>query len=206
MIRNRPIASAAALAVGAAAGWFARGLEATPETARPALAAGCTSAPHTATTAGDTKPQIVVSADGPMVAHAAPPAGAVPWAGTTQRLRSGARCTPPAPLDPAAVLRALELGGDAERFESLLRARADEVPVPASTLQQLVETDPSERVRLAAFESWLEARADHGDALRQTLEAALDATSAAIRSEAKQRLDVLLEMQRVGAQPPQGGP
>ena len=83
-----------------------------------------------------------------------------------------------------------------------LRRRA----VPEQTLKWLYETDASERVRVAAFESYLELRADQLDALRETLEAALYVPSAAIQREAKQRLDVLHEMQRIDALPPHGGP
>jgi hypothetical protein len=109
------------------------------------------------------------------------------------------------PVDAARLLQAIERGSEPERFDGLLRARSDGVTVPEQTLRSLYETDASERVRLAAFESYLELRADPRE-VRQVLEAALYLPGAAIQREARRRLDELHEMERADALGVQGDP
>ena len=134
------------------------------------------------------------------VTNAARPQAAAPDA------QPMASCAPPAPLDAAPYCARSRTAARRSGSKACFARSSDGVLVPAQTLKWLYETDASERVRLAAFESYLESRADQLDALRQTLEAALYVPSAAIQREAKQRLDALQEMQRIDALPPHGGP
>ena len=103
-------------------------------------------------------------------------------------------------------MHAIERGAETERFEGLMKARSAGLLVDERTLKSLYETDASERVRTAAFESFLEWRGDRPAALREALESALYVPSAAIQREAKRRLDELHEMERSDAQAPQGVP
>ena len=75
--------------------------------------------------------------------------------------------------------------------------------VPDDTLKTLFETDASDRVRLLAFDSWLEARADSPDAMRSALQSALYLPSAAIQQEARRLLAQLHEVERNAADSPQ---
>jgi hypothetical protein len=120
--------------------------------------------------------------------------------------QSQAHCAEPAaPVDADRVLHAVAHGSEAERLLGLVQARSEGVAVPEQTLKSLVETDPSERVRIAAFDSYLERRSNRA-ALREALEAALYVPSAAIQREAMQRLAEVREMERSDALPPYGGP
>lgn len=116
-------------------------------------------------------------------------------------------CPEPArPADAASVLHALASGIEAERFAGLVRARAEGVPVGEHILKSIYETDASERVRLAAFESYLALRAGRPDALRAALEVALHVPNAALQRDAQRRLDELRDMERIDALSPQRDP
>lgn len=103
------------------------------------------------------------------------------------------------PAQAKQLLDAIERGGEADRYDGLLRARSDGVSVPDGMLKSLFETDSSERVRLIAFENYLEPRTGNVEAMRSALEAALYVPNGAIQSEAKRRLDELFESERIDA-------
>ncbi len=228
MNRHTTIAWAATAALSATAGWALRGPP-EPAPATPAVAPARTAAP---TPVPDTTPLIVVASDGNatlrveqqplewVLEQIAQQSG---WSDVHERVRAArpgdaaasansaavattVACASPAPPDAAAVLRAVEQGSEAERLEGLMNARAGDLALPEPTLRRLIEHETSERVRAAAFESWLERRGERTDALRRTLEAALYLPSAAIRGEAMHRLSVLQETERLDALPSQGGP
>lgn len=107
------------------------------------------------------------------------------------------------PAQAAAVLQTIRHGSEPDRFDGLLEARSQGVPLSDELLKTLFETDASERVRLAAFETYLESRSgSHGD-MRTALTAALYVPDAAIQREAKQRLEELAESERIDAAAPQ---
>jgi hypothetical protein len=108
---------------------------------------------------------------------------------------------PAAPPDARAepLLRTIERGDEAARHDGLLQARGAGIAVPDETLKTLFETDASDRVRLLAFESWLETRADNADAMRSALQAALYLPSAAIQNEARRLLSQLQDVERIDA-------
>jgi hypothetical protein len=233
---RRTVAFFATVAVSASAGWLARGPDAEAPAAvlaaeqlpAPALPA----APQTVADA----PLIAVASDGNVTlrveqqplqwvldqiamqsgwadihARARP---AMATAGAGPSVASPAPATPAPtscpesarPVDFASVLHALSSGIEAERFEGLVQARAEGVPVAEHILKAMYETDASERVRVAAFESYLALRADRPDALRAALELALYLPNAAIQRDAQQRLDELRDMQRIDALSPQRDP
>ena len=187
MVRYRPVACAAMIAVSATAGWIARGPAPSP-------------APAAATPLVISKRPIADVEVVSRVKEQARPA-------TPAAVEEKVACTPPpAPPDLARTMHAIERGSEDERFDGLMKARSAGMLVDERTLKTLYETDASERVRTAAFESFLEWRTDSPAALREALESALYVPSAAVQRAAKQRLDELLEMERSDALVPQGVP
>lgn len=102
-------------------------------------------------------------------------------------------------IEPAKLLQQIERGSEEQRVQGLLEARSAGVYVPDGTLKTLFETDASERVRLHAFEAYLERQTGNNAALRRTLEAAVLIPSAVIQREAKTRLNELTDMERMDA-------
>jgi hypothetical protein len=127
-------------------------------------------------------------------AHANAPAGAVAAQST---------CTD-APADAARILQTIAQGGDVERFDGLMQARHVSAFVPDDILKTLYENDPSDRVRLAAFEIYLERHSGESATVRKALEAALQVSSAAIQQDARQRLEEVIERDRIDAASSQG--
>jgi hypothetical protein len=101
------------------------------------------------------------------------------------------------------LMQAIQRGSEADRFQGLLQARSDGAAVPDQVLKVLYETDGSERVRLLAFEAFLEPRSGDLAETRRALEAGLYVPSSVIQNEAKRRLDELTEMERADAASPQ---
>ena len=117
-------------------------------------------------------------------------------------LSAGPSCPEPtrtARVESSKLLQEIERGSEEQRVGGLLNARSAGVFVPDATLKTLFETDASERVRLHAFEAYLERQTGDNAALRRTLEAAVLIPSAVIQREAKARLDELTDMERVDA-------
>lgn len=225
MIDTRTFAWAAAVAVAAATGWFARG-QATPVGPAPLRLA---TAPVGAHAAAATTPLIAVSSDGNVTLRVeqqplewvleeiAKQSGrsevrmqktvaSSPSAATDDTAPACDGVTPVPRLPPADVARlmhAIERGSESDRFDGLLQARGDAITVPQATLRTMYETDASERVRLAAFETWLEVNGDRPDATRSALEAALLLPSEALQREARRRLDELNDSERVDPADPQ---
>jgi hypothetical protein len=147
----------------------------------------------------------VAAADGAVAsapaATAWPPAGRAP-----AQADPLVTCAPPPPADPAQVLQALSSADEAERFVALMQAQSDAIQLPDAVLSALYESDPSERVRVAALEIHLAQLADWPDAVRALLEAARHSPSSELRAEAGRRLDELDERARLAALPPAPDP
>ena len=121
---------------------------------------------------------------------------------------TGVECADPVAVPPAQaqqVLHTIQRGGDGERRNGLLQARADGVALPDETLRTLVETDASDAVRLLAFDELLEARSGDAAALRGALEASLYVPNEAVQRESRRRLDELRESERIDANSLQRG-
>jgi hypothetical protein len=118
-------------------------------------------------------------------------------AAPASRPPANAACSAPTlAAPPDDLLRTIERGDEAARHDGLLQARGLGLAVPDDTLKTLFETDASDRVRLLAFESWLEPRAGNADAMREALESAVHLPSAAIQHEARRLLSQLQDVER----------
>lgn len=228
----KTLASAAALALSVGAGWVMRdAILAPPVPAAVAAAKPPRAVAVGATSTLAAQPLIAVASDGNVTLRVEQQplqwvleqiAAQTDWAelkAITGPVRAATSAVASAAVEPAALacpeaappvnaaklLHAIERGAEADRYGGLLMARSENVTVDEQTLKTLFETDASERVRVAAFEGWLQYRADSRDALRQALESALNVPSAAVQREARQRLDELDESDRVDALSMQGG-
>jgi len=193
-----------------AAGWWMRGAE------PPAQPAVPPSAWRAAPSTNDGAPLIALAGDGNItlrieqrpldwvLEQIALQAGAAPHELLRRSEPASAPCSAPASPAPAQeLLRTIERGDEAARHDGLLQARGLGLQVPDDTLKTLYETDASDRVRLLAFESWLEARADSPEAMRSALQSALYLPSAAIQQEASRLLTQLQAVERNAADSPQ---
>jgi len=107
------------------------------------------------------------------------------------------------PVQAEAMLQSIRHGSEEDRYTGLFEARSRSVPLPDDMLKMLFESDASERVRLTAFETYLESRSGSHADLRAALTAALYVPNAAIQREARERLDELGESERIDAATPQ---
>lgn len=98
--------------------------------------------------------------------------------------------------DPQQILQAIRSGDEKSRYEALLNARSTGTVVPDDTLKQLFEIDASDRVRLLAFENYLERKSGSAAEVRAALEAAQNVPSPAIQAEARKLLEQLGEQER----------
>jgi hypothetical protein len=101
------------------------------------------------------------------------------------------------------LMQDFQRGAEQERYTGLLMARTEGAAVPETALKTAYETDASDRVRLLAFEAYIEPRIGDPSALRSALEAALLVPNAAVQQEARNRLDELNLLQRLDAASPQ---
>jgi hypothetical protein len=105
----------------------------------------------------------------------------------------------------AKALQAISDGNEDARYQGLLQARSNGAAVSEEILKALVDTDTSERVRLLAFENYLESKSASSADMRAALQSALSNSSAAIQMEARKLLEQLEELERIDANSPQWG-
>lgn len=209
-----------------ATGWLMHSAAREPAVpARPSasLAAPAAAPAAAASTALDAGPLIVVASDGNVTLRVEQQplewvleqiAAQSGWEDVKQRARATTTGAPIAaapkrvvcgdapietPEQAQPLLRAIARGSEAERYDALLQARSMGVAVPDETLKSLFETDTSDRVRLLAFDNYVEPLTGSGEALRGVLQAALYVSDGAIQREAQRRLDELLESERTEA-------
>ncbi len=215
-------ACGASAVIAGAAGWALRGPTAVPQDEeRHAILVPPSQ--HPAEKRRDTAPVISVSQDGNVTLHIEQ--RPLAWVLEQIELQGGrldakhdargaapvsvaaphAPCTDP-PVDAARLLQTIAHGSDAERFDGLMQARQVSLLVPDDTLKTLYENDPSDRVRLAAFGVYLERYSGEPATVRKALEDALLVPSLALQQDARQRLDELIERDRIHAASPQGTP
>ncbi len=221
MIAARTLTWAAMVAAAAAGGWFARA----PAAPKVAVVTASVPAEPAARPAASQRPLIVVASDGQVTlrveqqplawvleqiaaqsaqhqpqamkvaaAAAADPAMAVADTGADD---PAAACPTRPPIDPASLLHRIEQGQGDDAADALLRARSDGLAVPETLLRTLVGSAPTDRVRLAALDTWVEHRAGDPHAVRAALEAALLVPNAAVQQDARQRLADLDETERL---------
>lgn len=142
---------------------------------------------------------------GPGAASAAAPVPAA--ASTAEAVAVGAACPSPVPpAAPAQLMKTIEHGTEADRLDALMQARAAGLALPGAMLKTLVETAPSDLLRLVALETWLDRQPEATGAQRAALQAALLVPNPAVQLEARQRLDDLLETERLDALAASGSP
>lgn len=203
------------------AGWLIHGSDGAHETAAVRSDASIATRPSPSTARADPGPVIVVASDGNVTLRVEQQplewvleqiarqggwtdAGRFALAKTSRSDPTGTAvaCAETPPLTPAQtqkLLQSIQHGSEPDRFQGLLQARSDGVAVSDEVLKVLYETDASDRVRLLAFESYLEPRAGDGATLRRALESALYVPNGAVQQEARKRLDELIESERVDA-------
>lgn len=107
-----------------------------------------------------------------------------------------------APRDEAPaerLARALRTGSEQQRYDALVQARSEGAPLPDTQLMQLMAQDPSERVRLLAFENYIEAQSGDLDALRTGLQAVLRIPYTALQAKAREQLDGIEQLYQQNA-------
>lgn len=125
------------------------------------------------------------------------PVAATPVATSSSTHVAPLACPPgPVPLDASQVQRLLGSAVETERLEGLSQARLGGMRLDERTLRLLFEGDPSEHMRMAAFETYLANNADNPAALRAALQEAQHLPSARIRHDAQMRLDALHALER----------
>ncbi|WP_157270183.1 hypothetical protein [Azohydromonas aeria] len=111
-----------------------------------------------------------------------------------------------APPDVSRLLPRLRDPAESVRYQALMHARAEGLMLPEGTLRSLMETDSSERVRIEAYEAWVEAHSGTDDDLRAALNTVLRIPQPALQARAREQLDDLEESLRQDAasaqQPP----
>jgi hypothetical protein len=113
----------------------------------------------------------------------------------------------PDAVEQARLADALREGTDDDRFAALTRASQVGIDLPADLLRQAYETDPSERLRLLAFTTYLDAVSGNIESVREALNSGTINQSAVVRAEAHKRIQELEQYEMaLAATPPQGMP
>jgi hypothetical protein len=97
----------------------------------------------------------------------------------------------PAASAAGPVLSRLQDPSEPTRLQALAQARGEGQPVPEVTLLALMQSDPSEDVRMEAFDSYIEGRSGTLDEMRAALQAVLRIPDAALQARAREQLDEL---------------
>jgi hypothetical protein len=106
--------------------------------------------------------------------------------------------------DSTNVLRALRGGNQAERLAALQEAHSVGAVLPADLLQQFIDSDPSDEVRLQALKTYVDMRSNDADAVAKVLDAGRYNQSAEVRAESSTRLEVFdqrLHVQAANVEP-----
>lgn len=110
---------------------------------------------------------------------------------------SGAAPVAAAPASGAAqTLSRLKNPDERARLQALMQARDEGQALPEGTLQALMASDPSEQVRMEAFDSYIEGRSGTMAEMRAALQAVLRIPDAALQARAREQLDELEEAYR----------
>jgi hypothetical protein len=105
------------------------------------------------------------------------------------------------------LTQTLAEGSESERYAALMRLLEAGVDLPPELLRQTYESNPSERVRLLAFSTYVDSVSDRRTEVRAALQSGLYDGSSAVQAEAQRRLAELERFERVLSEtPPQGLP
>ena len=109
----------------------------------------------------------------------------------------GAAPVAAAPVPSAAqTLSRLKNPDEQARLQALMQARDEGQALPEGTLQALMASDPSEQVRMEAFDSYIEGRSGTMAEMRAALQAVLRIPDAALQARAREQLDELEDAYR----------
>jgi hypothetical protein len=106
--------------------------------------------------------------------------------------------------DSTDVLRNLREGNEAERLAALHEADSVGAVLTTDLLQQFIDSDPSDQVRLQAFKAFVDMRSNDADAAAKVLEAGRYNQSALVREESSKRLEIFdqtLHVQATNVEP-----
>ena len=131
-----------------------------------------------------------VEASGPAVRSPTVPVAAPDECGRDDPAKSEAR-------DSTEFVQALRGGNEAERLEALEEARSIGAELPADLLQHLIDSDPSDEVRVQAVRTYVDGRSHEADAVSALLDASRYNHSAAVRAESGKSLELLDQRQHV---------
>lgn len=104
----------------------------------------------------------------------------------------------------AALAQALREGSEAQRYDALVQSRTAGMLVAEDELMRLMAEGPSERVRLAAFDSYMELKSGDVDHLRGGLQAVLRIPYTPLQARAREQLDGIERLYDQGAALQQG--
>lgn len=104
----------------------------------------------------------------------------------------------------AALAQALREGSEAQRYDALVQSRTAGMLVAEDELMRLMAEGPSERVRLAAFDSYMELKSGDVDHLRGGLQAVLRIPYTPLQARAREQLDGIERLYEQGAALQQG--
>jgi hypothetical protein len=90
----------------------------------------------------------------------------------------------------ADVLRTLREGNETQRLAALQQADSVGAVLPSDLLQQFIDSDPSDQVRVQAFKAYVDMRSNDADAVAKLLDAGRYNQSAAVRAESDKRLEM----------------
>ena len=124
---------------------------------------------------------------------------AEPASGTPAPPQGAAPAQPSAPAaesDAERLARQLREGSEPLRLAALVQARTEGTLVPDALLRRLMAGDPSDRMRLLAFETQLEQQSGNLETLRATLQAALAIPHPALQARAREQLLAIEQMQQ----------
>ncbi len=91
----------------------------------------------------------------------------------------------------AQTLSRLKNPNEQARLQALMQARDEGLALPEGTLQALMASDPSEQVRMEAFDSYIEGRSGTMAEMRAALQAVMRLPDAALQARAREQLDEL---------------
>lgn len=109
-----------------------------------------------------------------------------------------------APASGAAqMLSRLKDPREQARLQALVQARDEGQALPEGTLQALMASDPSENVRMEAFDSYIEGHSGSMAEMRAALQAVQNLPDPALQARAREQLNELEEGYRYDAAVPQ---
>jgi hypothetical protein len=103
------------------------------------------------------------------------------------------------------LTQTLAQGSESERYAALTRVLEAGIDLPPELLRHTYASDPSERVRLLAFTTYVDSVSDDRAGARAALESGASNDSSVVQTEAQRRLAQLEQFERMLAETPPPG-